>query len=120
MHAEAAAAAGFDVTAADIRAVLEELDAERKTKTQKAAQDLQALEDDDVENVAGGKIYRWDYVKGVLSKVPGCVHDFRDADCSLQDACHVAFSRYYDCEGTYYADKCKGDDYIENGTRKGW
>ena len=57
LYAEAAAAAGFDVTASDIRAALEELEAERKAKTQGTVQDLQALDDDDIDKIAGGEVY---------------------------------------------------------------
>ena len=112
------AAAGWDLTAADIRAALDELDAERKAKTQESVQDLQALEDDDVENVAGG-IYWYYSTKTREIRKEGCRHDFRDADCMVEDACHGLSTVYYDCEGTYFAAKCSWGDYIENGTNKG-
>lgn len=115
----AEAAAGCDVTASDLRAALEELEAERKAKTQEAVRDLQALDDDEVENVAGGVVYVWGDVDGERGKIYGCVEDFRDADCYLDDACHIAYNQYRNCEGTYFDVWCRRGDYIENGTNKG-
>ncbi len=115
----AEAAAGCDVTASDFRDALKELDAERTAKTKEAVQDLEALDDDEVENVAGGVVYVWGDVDGERQKVPGCVIDFTDDDCYVDDACHIAFNQYHNCEGTYYAAWCRRGDYIENGTNKG-
>ncbi len=119
----AEAAAGCDVTASDLRAALEELDAERKAKTQEAVQDLQALGDDDVEKVAGGFYYIGEKDGQTHQKIEGeCVNDFTDDDCTLQDACHVFSNLYYDCDNTYYADDCSWGDYVENGvnTKSHW
>ena len=113
------AAAGFDVTASDIRAALEELDTERKAKTQEAVQDLQALKDYDVEKAAGGFYYIGEKDGKTHQKIEDeCVNDFTDDDCTLQDACHVFSNLYYDCDKTYYADKCSWGDYVENGVNK--
>ena len=123
LYVEAAAAAGCDLTAADIRDALEELDAERKAKTQEAVQDLQALKDDDVEKVAGGFYYIGEKDGQTHQKIEGeCVNDFTDDDCTLQDACHVFSNLYYDCDNTYYADACSWGDYVENGvnTKSHW
>ena len=123
LYAEAAAAEGLDLTAADIRDALEELDAERKAKTQEAVQDLQALKDDDVEKVAGGFYYIGEKDGQTHQKIEGeCVNDFTDDDCTLQDACHVFSNLYYDCDNTYYADDCSWGDYVENGvnTKSHW
>ena len=115
----AEAAAGCDVTASDIRDALKELDAERTAKTKEAVQDLEALDDDEVENVAGGVVYVWGDVDGERQKVPGCVVDFTDDDCYVDDACHIAFNLYHNCDVTYRAEYCRWGDYIENGENKG-
>ena len=123
LYAEAAVDAGIDVTAADIRDALEELDAEHKAKTQEAVQDLQTLEDSEVEAVAGGVYYIGEIDGQTHQKIEGeCVNDFTDDDCTLQDACHVFSNRYYDCDNTYYADACSWGDYVENGvnTKSHW
>ena len=81
-------------------------------------QDLQALEDDDVNNVAGGVFWLKNTVPN-YTKYNGCRDDFTDDDCIRSDACHALREIYYDCDKTYYAAKCSCGDYIENGENKG-
>ena len=53
-YAQIAAKLGYDITAEEIREVVNQEEARRKSETEKIASDMKALNDDDVENVAGG------------------------------------------------------------------
>ena len=116
---DAAAVKGCDVTAADIRDALVEMDAERREKTQDSVQDLQKLEDDEVGTVAGGVWYSVGHFNGKTEKVHACYNDFKDNDCNYSDACHHFYVVYKDCNKTYWAENCTKGDYIESGKNKG-
>ena len=53
-YAQIAEKLGYGITAEDIRETIKQEEASRKAKTDKVVSDMEALEDDDVENVAGG------------------------------------------------------------------
>ena len=53
-YAQIAAKLGYAITAEEIREVVNQEEARRKSETEKIASDSKALNDDDVENVAGG------------------------------------------------------------------
>ena len=53
-YAQIAAKLGYAITAEEIREVVNQEEARRKSETEKIASDMKALNDDDVENVAGG------------------------------------------------------------------
>ena len=53
-YAQIAAKLGYDITAEEIREVVNQEEARRKSETEKIASDMKALNDDDVEDVAGG------------------------------------------------------------------
>ena len=55
-YAEVAKELGEDISAEDIAQALEEIEAEIHQKTEAVSSDMVELEDDDVENVAGGTI----------------------------------------------------------------
>ena len=55
-YAEIAKELGEDISPEDFAQALEELEAEIHQKTKAVSADMQELEDDDVENVAGGTI----------------------------------------------------------------
>ena len=52
--AQAAAKLGHTITAEEIRKIVEQEEARRKAKAEKIASDMKVLNDDDVEDVAGG------------------------------------------------------------------
>lgn len=52
--AEIAAEMGEDISAEDFKEALEEIEAEVRQRTENAVSDMKVLEDDDVEEVAGG------------------------------------------------------------------
>lgn len=83
-----------------------------RAKTDAAADGLQAIDDDSLEEVAGG-VYFFQLDQGYASRnatkrVFGCAEDFTDLDCFRNDACDSYFVKYYDCEGQYYK---KGEEY---------
>ena len=55
-YAEVAKELGEDISPEDFAQALEEIEAEIHQKTKAVSADMQELEDDDVENVAGGTI----------------------------------------------------------------
>ena len=55
-YAQIAEKLGYGITAEDIRETIKQEEAKRKEKTDKVVSDMKELEDDDVENVAGGTI----------------------------------------------------------------
>ena len=104
-YAQIAAKLGYDITAEEIREVVNQEEARRKSETEKATSDIQALNDDDVENVAGG-VY-WLKTKettspGTLVREEGCRYDFTDDDCTCFDACERIYTIYFACTGKYY------------------
>ena len=58
-YAQIAAKLGYDITAEEIREVVNQEEARRKSETEKIASDIKVLNDDDVENVAGGAGWCW-------------------------------------------------------------
>ena len=53
-YAQVAEKLGYGITAEDIREAVKQEEAKRKEKTDKVVSDMKELEDDDVEDVAGG------------------------------------------------------------------
>ena len=53
-YAQIAEKLGYGITAEDIRETIKQEEAKRKEKTDKVVSDMKELEDDDVEDVAGG------------------------------------------------------------------
>ena len=58
-YAQIASKLGYAITAEEIREVVNQEEARRKSETEKIASDIKALNDDDVENVAGGAGWCW-------------------------------------------------------------
>ena len=56
-YAQIAAKLGYAITAEEIREVVNQEEARRKSETEKIASDMKALNDDDVEDVAGASRY---------------------------------------------------------------
>ena len=97
IYSEAAAELGEQIAPEDFIQMTKELEERIKQKTEAAASDLVALEDDQVEDIAGG-VYH--YRDG--EKVTGCRYDYVDTDCWLQDACELVQVNYNDCSGEYF------------------
>ena len=53
-YAQVAEKLGYGITAEDIRVAVEQEEARRKEKTDKAVSDITELDDDELEDVAGG------------------------------------------------------------------
>lgn len=80
-YVEVAAELGERISAEDLAAAMEALEAEIHQKTEAAASEMKELNDDEVGNVAGGE--------------KGCVNDY-EGWCWLNDMCHAVNNRY-DC-----------------------
>ena len=97
IYSETAAELGEQITPEDFMQATQELEARIKKKTEAAASDLVALEDDQVEDIAGGFYYYQDQ----YTKVYKCRYDFVDTDCWWEDACELLQVTYNDCSETY-------------------
>ena len=100
IYSETAAELGEQIAPEDFIQMTKELEERIKQKTEAAASDLVALEDDQVEDIAGG-VYH--YREG--EKVTGCCYDFVDTDCWWEDACDLFHVNYIGCSGTYVGKK---------------
>ena len=101
IYSEIAAELGEQITPEDFMQATQELEARIKKKTEAAASDLVALEDDQVEDIAGGFYYFEDQ----YTKVYKCRYDFVDTDCWWEDACDLFHVNYIGCSGTYVGNK---------------
>ena len=100
-YAEIAAELGEDISPEDFAGTLEEIEAEIHQRTEAVSADMEELDDDDMEYVAGG-VYRVEgggrY--GKPKKIPGdCVDTFDDSFCLINDACERVSIGYYGCDG---------------------
>ena len=80
-YVEVAAELGERISEEDLAAAMEALEAEIHQKTEAAASEMKELNDDEVDNVAGGE--------------KGCVNDY-EGWCWLNDMCYAVNNRY-DC-----------------------
>ena len=84
----------------EIREVVNQEEARRKSETEKIASDMKALNDDDVEDVAGGASrYQWDE-----TWYEGCKFT-HDGSCAIQDAC-VSVRVNYLCDADWSDPNC--------------
>ena len=97
IYSETAAELGEQIAPEDFIQMTKELEERIKQKTEAAVSDLVALEDDQVEDIAGG-VYH--YREG--EKVTGCCYDFVDTDCWWEDACELLHVTYNACSGEYF------------------
>ena len=106
IYSEIAAELGEQITAEDFRKAVQYMQEQVLKKTEAAAAAIQALEDDDVEDVAGGFYYveSYDWDKGFVIIENKCVGDFTDTFCFWTDACNEVVYSYYACEGEYHGD----------------
>ena len=107
-YAQVAEKLGYGITVEDIREAIKQEETIRKAKTDKVVADMDALEDDDLEGVAGG-FYSYelgsskDCTAAMLQKVyDKCADNFTDANCYISDACENYVNFYYDCSGEYF------------------
>ena len=104
---ETAGKLGTRITAEDMAKAVRELKEELKAKTDAAADDLQAMDDDSLEEVAGGAYYYVSNGESGRKRKYNCYEDYKEGEtCALTDACRYAQIRYYDCsgEGKFYAE----------------
>ena len=105
-YAEIAAELGEPITEEDFRNVFRELKEQVQKKAVETASGIQALEDDDVEDVAGGYYYFDDGMFGTGAKIYNeCSNDFTDTSCWWDDACDMYVIGYFACDKNYH----KGD-----------
>ena len=103
--AQIAGKLGYGITAEDIREAVEQEEAKRKANTDEVVADMEALNDDDLENVAGGFYYIGGDGQGSVFPVYNkCVNDYQDTSCLNSDACSALVHFYYDCSGEYFGD----------------
>ena len=89
-YAEVAKELGEDISPEDFAEALKEIEAEIHQKTEAVSADMQELEDDDLEYVAGGKGH------------PECENDFEwRYRCDLNDWCYFD-SNNYGCPYDWY------------------
>ena len=104
IYSEIAAELGEQIAPEDFIQMTKELEERIKQKTEAAASDLEALEDNQVKDVAGGYYYLGsgycvDYQYYVVEDQ--CKGDFKDTSCWFSDACDNKITLYYDCNGNY-------------------
>ena len=120
-YAEVAAELGEDISPEDFAQVLEEIEAEIHQKTETVSSDMKELEDDDLQDVAGG-FYRIDIdakkkestlralkISSYEKVYNQCRSDYVDTNCWRSDACSVTVHYYYDCSGKYFANGAEND-----------
>ena len=82
-YAQIAEKLGYGITEEDIREAVKQEEASRKAKTDKVVSDMEELEDDDVENVAGGMY------PDILSKCGEVMQEIFDI-CWKNDVCSIS------------------------------
>ncbi len=106
-YAEAAKKLSFDVTEADLRAFLAEATADRTGKTEDAAAKVQALQDDELAQAAGGG--RSGGSVHCDNNYSSCVDTYRQREnCWFNDGCDLDHNHYSDylCEHNYNGHIC--------------
>ena len=109
-YAEAAAELDEDISEEDLTRAMEEIEAEIRQKTAAVSSEMEALNDEAVDDVAGG-FYVVTHI-GMNQKLTRvydqCECDFTDTNCYKSDACAKIVVLYYDCPGEFFA---KGAEY---------
>ena len=95
-YAQFAEKLGYGITAEDIREVVEQEDARLKAETEKVVSDMEALEDDDLDQVVGG------YSDEDDSDEDDCEFDFNDTYCFSFDKCDIFNIIYFGCSAEQY------------------
>ena len=95
-YAKIAEKLGYAITAGDIKEAIEQEEARRKVKSDKVISDMEALEDDDLEGVAGG------YSDEDDSDEDDCEFDFNDTYCFSFDKCDIFNIIYFGCSAEQY------------------
>lgn len=88
--AEVASELGEDISPEDFSKALEQIESEVHQRTKTVSSDMEALEDDDLEGVAGGYYYE-----------DGCVETYSIfSSCDKVDYCFFSIT-YYECYDNY-------------------
>ncbi len=102
-YIEAAKQMGFDITEEEFREYIRSQCADHTARTEAAAAKIQALEDDELDPVAGGS--GRDLCDSVLWLHASCQNTYEMFEnCSSQDGCDGSFNKY----GDYW---CLDNDY---------
>ena len=103
--ADISARCGIEVNQAEILSMIQAEEAERNRRYEAAKEEIAELADDDVEDVAGGvyyyKVNKRKMGANTRTRVEGCVIDFTDDDCAIQDACDQFYNVYFGCSSRY-------------------
>ena len=118
--ADIAARCGIEVSQAEILSMIQAEEAERSRRYKAAQEEIAELADDDVEDVVGG-VYRLEFYDtrpigmggGVVIREEGCLYDFTDMDCILQDACDYFAVRYFGCVSGYYVECKNAQEHVK-------
>ena len=105
IYSETAAELGEQITPEDFKLAVEEVEEQIRKKAEAAVSEIVALEDDQVEDVAGGFYYVVDDCTVVSNEriiENQCANDFVDTSCWWNDACRSWSTYYYDCSGSFY------------------
>ena len=105
IYSEIAAELGEQITPEDFKLAVEEVEEQIRKKAEAAVSEIVALEDDQVEDVAGGFYYVVDDCTVVSNEriiENQCANDFVDTSCWWNDACRSWSTYYYDCSGSFY------------------
>ena len=103
---EVAAEMGENISPEDFEAALEDYEAKMRQKTDSVVSGIEELEDDSIENVAGGG-------KGRSSREQ-CYHSFNPNEiCGTQDVCNYALI-LYPCSGTFHDADCVAFNFCDN------
>ena len=89
-YAEAAQKLGYDLTAEDLTAFIQDQNEARKAKTDALAEGIRSVDDSEIESVTGGK-------KGNEE----CINTYKDKEnCVLNDGCDRVINMYvtYQCK----------------------
>ena len=105
IYSEIAAELGEQITPENFKLAVEEVEEQIRKKAEAAVSEIVALEDDQVEDVAGGFYYVVDDCTVVSNEriiENQCANDFVDTSCWWNDACRSWSTYYYDCSGSFY------------------
>ncbi len=104
---EMASEMGKEISPEDFAKALDAFEAEMRQDTDSVISGIEALKDEELENVAGGKKDKY-FLYGRWT----CKHTQDGNACWLDDACNVSRFYYY-CNGNYNAIDCTVFNFCE-------
>ncbi len=108
LYAEIAGKLGEKATAEDFKEALAEIEKEMVEKAKSVSADIEALDDTQLDDVAGGigNYYLCHFFCNTNVFGRGCEYDFENDDCWVKDACEIAYVNYWGCDKTYHETRC--------------